>query len=138
MTTSSQQPDYSTILISDPAIDSTLDTITISSADSSYYSSQYDFSTSSIGTITLTGSSGATYTVPSMSGSTISFPSNFDNITIGNLFPEEFVNGFPDWNRVEQMCKLYPGLEIALKKFREVYTMVKDDYDALKNQDNNT
>lgn len=113
-----------------------MDTITITSADS-YYSTDY-LTSPNISTITLTGGSGATYSIPSFSGDTISFPTNLDTITIGDYFPKEFVNGFPDWDRVEKMCKLYPGLEIALKKFREVYTMVKDDYDALKNQDNNS
>jgi len=30
------------------------------------------------------------------------------------------------------MCKKYPGLEIALRNFRTVYTLVKDDYDNPK------
>jgi len=45
---------------------------------------------------------------------------------------EEWVNSFPDWHRVENMCKKYPGLEIALRNFRTVYTLVKDDYDNPK------
>jgi len=43
--------------------------------------------------------------------------------------PEEWVGTFPEWNRVEDMCKKYPALEIALRNFKTVYQLVKDDYD---------
>ena len=47
---------------------------------------------------------------------------------------EEFVDAFPDWQRVQDMCKKYPGLEIALRNFQTVYTLVKDDYDTPKDE----
>jgi hypothetical protein len=47
---------------------------------------------------------------------------------------EEFVDAFPDWQRVQDMCKKYPGLEIALRNFQTVYTLVKDDYDNPKDE----
>jgi hypothetical protein len=65
---------------------------------------------------------------------------NSDTVTIsgGNEFiwnmPEEWVDAFPDWSRVQDMCKQYPGLEIALRNFRTVYTLVKDDYDNPKTE----
>jgi hypothetical protein len=43
--------------------------------------------------------------------------------------PEEWVGTFPEWDRVEDMCKKYPALEIALRNFKTVYQLVKDDYD---------
>lgn len=43
--------------------------------------------------------------------------------------PKEFVDSFPDWQRVQEMCCKYPGLEIALRNFKNVYSLVKDDYD---------
>jgi hypothetical protein len=43
---------------------------------------------------------------------------------------EEFDGRFPDYERVQKMCKDYPGLEIAYRKFKEVYKMVKEDYDG--------
>lgn len=46
----------------------------------------------------------------------------------------EFVNGFPNWKKIEEMRKEYPALDIALKKFQEVYTMVEDDWQAHKGQ----
>jgi len=48
---------------------------------------------------------------------------------------QEFVDAFPDWQRVQDMCKKYPGLEIALRNFRTVYTLVKDDYDNPKDKE---
>lgn len=76
--------------------------------------------------ITLTGTpySGAAY------GTTIS---NIETIDIGSFtgyFKEEFNGRFPDYDRVQEMCKEYPGLEIAYRKFKEVYKMVKEDYDG--------
>lgn len=74
--------------------------------------------------ITLTG------TPPGYVGSTYS---NIETIDIGSFtgfFKEEFNGRFPDYDRVQEMCKEYPGLEIAYRKFKEVYKMVKEDYDG--------
>jgi hypothetical protein len=48
--------------------------------------------------------------------------------------PEEWVNTFPEWDRVEKMCQEYPGLRIAFDKFKTVYKLVKDDYDTPKDK----
>jgi len=56
-----------------------------------------------------------------------------DSIDIGSFTKwsnDEFEGRFPEWNRVQDMCKDYPGLEIAYRKFKEVYKMVKEDYDG--------
>lgn len=58
---------------------------------------------------------------------------NIETIDIGSFngfFKEEFNGRFPDWDRVQEMCKKYPGLEIAYRKFKEVYKMVKEDFDG--------
>jgi len=47
----------------------------------------------------------------------------------------EFVDSFPDWDRVQNMCQKYPGLEIALRNFQTIYTLVKDDFDNAKDQE---
>ena len=69
-------------------------------------------------------------------------PYGSGSVTIGNLETfntgsftsnwviEEFDGRFPDYGRVMDMCKQYPGLEIAYRKFKEVYKMVKEDYDG--------
>jgi hypothetical protein len=104
-----------------------MDTITISSID-----------TIDIGnTITYVSSPSYSYS-PSISlpsgitvGSTVSFPSitSIDTSSFTINIPVEWVDCFPDWNRVDDMCKKYPALEIALRNFKTVYQLVKDDYD---------
>jgi len=48
--------------------------------------------------------------------------------------PEEFVDSFPEWARIEKMCKEYPGLAIAFEKFKTTYYLVKDEYDNPKDK----
>ena len=133
MSTSSQPTTLSKDLLDDIMITaggaglSASDTITIS--NSYDYNTTYDY-----GTITLT--SGAVGIGTSMAGGTYtigsgitSINSGYDNITINGWSNEEWVNTFPDWHRVDDMCKHYPGLAIALKNFRVIYELVKDDYD---------
>ena len=61
-----------------------------------------------------------------------------DTITISDLHsynwvaPEEWKTAFPDWDRMQDMCSKYPGLQIAFEKFKTVYKLVKDDYDNPK------
>jgi hypothetical protein len=76
--------------------------------------------------ITLTGTSYGTLNT-----------SNIETIDIGSFtgsnnywVKEDFDGRFPDYDRVQKMCKDYPGLEIAYRKFKEVYKMVKEDYDG--------
>jgi hypothetical protein len=100
------------------------DTITIS--NSYNYNTTYDY-----GTVTLT--SGSVGIGTSMAGGTYTIGSGISSIDLNSNYtinyPEEWVNSFPDWDRVENMCKHYQGLEIALKNFRLIYELVKDDYD---------
>jgi hypothetical protein len=49
--------------------------------------------------------------------------------TYNQRWPKEWVNCFPEWSRIEAMCKQYPGLEIAFRNFKNTYNLVKDDYD---------
>jgi hypothetical protein len=122
--------DYSTSCITD------LNTITFTSGSSTGYN--YGDS------ITIGNSCHTyptTYTIPtlttsqlsSLSGSTISSIS-IDTSAYTINFPEEWVNCFPDFDRIEKMCKEYPGLKIALEKFKTVYKLVKDHYDTPEDQ----
>lgn len=98
------------------------------------------------GTFTYTGSSDYSYTYDSNSVSTITMSPAISTYSIGTIsptistvsidssqftwnLPVEWVGTFPDWDRVEDMCKKYPALEIALRNFKTVYQLVKDDYD---------
>ena len=42
---------------------------------------------------------------------------------------QDWINSFPDWNSVQQMCEKYPGLKIAFEKFKTSYYLVKDDWE---------
>jgi hypothetical protein len=113
------------------------DVITMSSDTSSYY---YGTGISS-GTITISGGSGY-----SIGGQAMTISSN-GNVgigtgTISNMnassfiwkSPEEFVDAFPNFDRIEKMCKEYPGLSVAFEKFKTVYNLVKDHYDTPEDQ----
>ena len=105
--------------------------ITISNGGSYYYHTGSTVTISSngnvgIGTISGSGSAGTamggTYTIGNVNASTFSWKN------------QEFIDAFPDYNRIEKMCKEYPGLAIAFKKFKTVYNLVKDDYDTPEDQ----
>lgn len=118
MNNSSAQDTYSITLDDNITLTSTIGigTITFPSSNTSYtYSNAYP-----------------TISVGSGASSTISSISTYDTFRI-NL-PEEWVDTFPDWDRVEKMCQEYPGLRIAFDKFKTVYKLVKDDYDTPKDK----
>ena len=145
MTNSSVPSDYS-ITSSDTIQISSLDTITLTAYPSTSgitgYNPNTGYSGYSGGTVTInTGSVGSSY-------STISplTTSQLNTITAGSGLngtdystftfntPEDWVNQFPDWNRVQKMCKEYPGLQIAFEKFKTTYKLVKDQYDTPEDQ----
>lgn len=81
------------------------------------------------------GGAGASYAYTS--GGTVGITAQpIDTITIGNIntftweTPTEWVDGFPEWDRIQDMCKEYPGLKIAFDKFKTTYNLVKDDFDT--------
>jgi hypothetical protein len=89
-------------------------------------SNPYVYDTATMSPITITTGSASTYTIGSISSiDTMSIDSSSFTFNL----PEEWVDAFPDWHRVEAMCKKYPGLEIAFRNFQTVYQLVKDDYD---------
>ncbi len=100
--------------------------ITITSIDSSRY---YD--TNTLASVTLTptytsiGSGVSTFTIGS---GTVSIDS-IDTSSFAFNLPKEWVDTFPMWTRVQDMCEKYPGLKVAFDNFKVFYEMVKDDYD---------
>ena len=120
MTISSAQVDCS-ITLSDTI------TLTNSTASSIYY--------------TGTGLGGSSDTITISNGGysigAIGSTTTINNISTSSFnwkMPEEFVDAFPDFNRIEKMCKEYPGLAIAFEKFKTVYNLVKDHYDTPEDQ----
>ncbi len=108
------------------------DTTTVTGSSISDYSYTYD--TNNMSTITLTPpitsiSTGAGGTYTSINGISTINTVSIDTSSFTFNLPKEWVDCFPDWHRVEGMCKKYPGLEIALRNFQTVYQLVKDDYD---------
>lgn len=104
-----------------------------------------DLSSLTTDTITVTGSNyqpAYTYSTGGASSYTIG---NISNASIGTITlndfsseykwtNEEWVDSFPDWNRIQKMCDEYPGLKIAFEKFKTTYKLVKDDYDSPKDK----
>jgi hypothetical protein len=107
------------------------DTFTIELPPDLYTSSSYintNYIDTNMNTVSISGGAASSYTILAS-----------DTITLNNYEfnwgdSEEFVDSFPDWQRIQDMCKKYPGLEIALRNFRTVYTLVKDDYDNPKDE----
>lgn len=104
------------------------DSITITGSTQDYISSD-TITISNIDVTTLDSiyiGSGGSSTIGNISITDTDF-----NISWGN---EEWVNSFPDWDKVQDMCKHYPGLKIILEKFKTTYKLVKDEYDATKDK----
>jgi len=130
MSNSSQQAISLDDFLKDLTIDLSDTTVTGSSV--SDYSYSYDSSTMS--TITLSPpitsiSNGAGGTYTSINGISTINTVSIDTSSFTFNLPKEWIDCFPDWHRVEDMCKKYPGLEIALRNFQTVYQLVKDDYE---------
>ena len=139
MSNSSAPTTYSTIL-NDGAVSGSVgfvaqevssmfpDTVTISGGTGSNY--YYNTGAGGQGVISNTMSiSGGGYTVSSGISINDITPTSFTW-----KMPEEFVDAFPDYDRIEKMCKEYPGLAIAFEKFKTVYNLVKDHYDTPEDQ----
>jgi hypothetical protein len=123
VTTSSAQPVYSITLN---------DTIDLSGIIAQ------DISTA-IDTITITNSTlpsvNAVYTSSSIGSSgTITINDVTSGFTNNWISEEEWINAFPAWDRIQDMCNEYPGLKIAFEKFKTTYKLVKDDYDTPKDK----
>ena len=103
------------------------DTITVTPSDMSYnYTTAYDLGSNNV-TISGAGAQ-STYSIGSSGISTITL-NGIDASSYSFNLPQEWVGCFPDWDKVEDMCKEYPGLKIAFENFKVFYEMVKDDYD---------
>ena len=121
MSTFSAPPSFSTISSSDTI---TINSSTITSSGSGYYYMPGNNMTS--GTISISNIS--PLTTAQISGLTI------DTSMFNYKTPEEWEDKFPEWSRVMDMCKQYPGLQIAFEKFKTTYLLVKNHYDTPENE----
>jgi hypothetical protein len=119
-----------TITLSSPAIDAfTIDTSTMANITSGYNN------------VTIGGGSGIYYTAPTtinsisaLTTAQIQGLTTIDTSTFSFKMPEEWEDRFPDFNRIQKMCKEYPGLQIAFEKFKTTYLLVKNHYDTPEDQ----
>lgn len=98
-----------------------------SSSNSIYIDNTMSTTATSIdsGIVTIGSSIGSTYTIGPLTTDTIT-------ITGSDILPwnaVEWQDKFPEWHRVQDMCKLYPGLKNAFDNFKVFYELCKDDYD---------
>ena len=97
-------------------------------------------------TITFTGGTGATtnftyvnspstYTISTSANTCISGINGANGINLTGIFGgEDWVDKFPDFDKIQKMCEEYPGLKIAFEKFKTTYKLVRDHYDTPKDQ----
>jgi hypothetical protein len=127
------QPTISSITLDDVLTD----TITLTSSSYDTITLSDPISLSSTYTITGAVGSGGVYNYPSFTvggAASIGTISSIDTSQFTISLPEEWVNCFPDFDRIEKMCEQYPGLKIAYEKFVTTYNIVKDDYDHPKDK----
>ena len=124
MNSSSAQPTCS-ITSSDDT-----DTITIDTSSWGSFTAG-GVSGSSMDTITLTGAGASTYTIGSAGVSSITL-NDINTSEFTWKMPEEWVDSFPDYAKVQEMCDKYPAFKIAFEKFKQMYDLVEDDYEAKK------
>ena len=122
MNDSSAQPSYSV------TSDSFGDTITLSN-NIGVIAQEVSTMLTSINDITISNVPYYTYTAGA-SGSVILGELNASTFTW--KLPEEWVDAFPDYNKVKEMCDTYPAFKIAFEKFKQMYDLVEDDYEAKK------
>ena len=147
MNNSSVPPSYSTISVNDEPITITglSDTIKLTSYDTSTsgiagYNSNIGYSGFSGGTVTISSGASGYGTISSLTTGQLtainigSGLNGTDYTTFTFNTPEDWVNQFPDWNRVQKMCEEYPGLKIVFEKFKTTYKLVKDHYDTPADQ----
>jgi hypothetical protein len=103
-----------------------IDTITINTGSNYYYTGAGVGGSSNTITISNGGTGSSGFTIGGAGNTVI-----LDDISTSfNWKSEEFVNCMPDYDRIQKMCKEYPGLAIAFEKFKTVYSLVKDHYDT--------
>jgi hypothetical protein len=130
MSTSSAQ-DNSSITFVDSS-----DTITLTGSgyDTITIDPNYSYQYNTGGTISSISGAASTYTIGTINTSHINTISSINISDFKVTLPEEWSNCFPDFDRIEKMCKEYPGLKIAYEQFKTVYALVRDDYDTPKDQ----
>jgi hypothetical protein len=61
--------------------------------------------------------------------STSDFGISDDAFTINTSF-EEWVDTMPSMSKIKGMCEQYPAFQKEFEKFKQMYNLIKDDYEA--------
>ena len=85
--------------------------------DNTYGTTTTHWAGDSITDVVYDGSNSGTFTIDTNTVDTIAIGWIYDGMNI-------------DINKVERMCKEYPSLEKVWRNFKNVYDMVKQDYDG--------
>ena len=54
---------------------------------------------------------------------------NSGTFTINTSF-EEWVDTMPSMSKIKGMCEQYPAFQKEFEKFKQIYNLIKDDYEA--------
>jgi hypothetical protein len=98
-------------------VSDTIDTSNISSSTMSSWS-----------TDTVTLGSTPTFTVSTDSEINSTYTFGGDDITITTHEPVDFIDQLPTLNKIQAMCREYPGLDKAFDNFKITYKMVHQDW----------
>ncbi len=97
----------------------------------------YDTSTNN--TMYYTTSTGTVSTITIDSTSPTYTTTDRTNVwdTYGDWFKrlKEFEDTMPELTKIKEMCTMYPAMDKAFENFKAIYDLVKDDYEARKNND---
>lgn len=98
-------------------VSDTIDTSNISSSTMSSWS-----------TDTVTLGSTPTFTISTDSEINSTYTFGGDDITITTHEPVDFIDQLPTLNKIQAMCREYPGLDKAFDNFKITYKMVHQDW----------
>jgi len=62
------------------------------------------------------------------------FINSDDSFTINTSF-EEWVDTMPSMHKIKGMCEQYPAFQKEFEKFKQMYNLIKDDYEANNEDD---
>ena len=83
----------------------------------------YTTSTGTVSTIT-----GPSYTIDNNTNTWDTYSEWFKRL-------KEFEDTMPELTKIKEMCTMYPAMDKAFENFKAIYDLVKDDYEARKNND---
>ena len=65
----------------------------------------------------------------------VDMASTIDTSFTFNTNFEEFVDTMPSMHKIKGMCEQYPAFNIEFQKFKQMYNLIKDDFEANNEND---